>query len=132
MIILILERNLREKKWILIVEDEKDLAELMGEELQEEGFEYIHSSSAKDAKFKLDNQEFVCMLLDMNLEQGSGEDILRHIMRDKAVTNFSTPVLVISGNLVDSRIKEIKERIQGALVKPFDMETLINKIKSLI
>jgi len=124
--------NLREKRWILIIEDEEELASLIGEELNDEGFEYIYTNSAKDAKFKLDNQEFNCILLDMNLAQGSGEDILRHIMKDKTVPNFKTPVLVISGSLVSSRVHEIKERIQGAFVKPFDMEDLIAKIKSLI
>lgn len=122
---------MREKRWVLIIEDEEELANLIGEELNEEGFEYLYTASAKDAKFKLDNQEFVCILLDMNLAQGSGEDILRHIMRDKTVPNFKTPVLVISGNLVNSRVLDIKERIQGALVKPFSMEDLIEKIKSV-
>lgn len=120
---------MREKKWILVIEDEEQLAELMGEVLQDNGYEFIHSTSAKNAKFKLDNQEFECILLDLNLSQGSGEDIVKHLLRDKTVSNFKTPIIVVSGNLVTTRVEEIKNRIQSALVKPFSMEMLIEKIK---
>jgi DNA-binding response OmpR family regulator len=123
---------LREKQWIMIIEDEEELANLIGEELFDEGYDLIYSPTAKDAKFKLDNQEFVCLLLDMNLAQGSGEDIIRHLTRGKDILNYATPIIVISGSLDNSRILSIKDRIQGAIVKPFTMETLVAKIKSIL
>ena len=123
---------MKEKKWILIVEDEEELANIIGEELFDEGYDIIYTPTAKDAKFKLDNQKFNCLLLDMNLAQGSGEDIIRHLTRDKGVLNSETPIIVISGSLDNSRMLDIREKIQGAMVKPFTMESLILKIKSLV
>ena len=123
---------MNKKKWILIIEDEVDLANLMGEELFAEGYDVVYTPSAKDAKFKLDNQEFFCLLLDMNLAQGSGEDIVRHLTRARGVLNYATPIIVISGTLNNSRLLEIKDRVQAAIVKPFTIESLIQKIKSLV
>jgi DNA-binding response OmpR family regulator len=123
---------LKEKKWILIIEDEEELANLIGEKLFKEGYDFIYSPTAQNAKFKLDNQEFICLLLDMNLAQGSGEDIIKHLTRGKDVFNANTPIIVISGSLDNSRISDIKDRIAGAIVKPFSMESLIAKIKSTV
>ncbi|EQC43137.1 hypothetical protein M901_3232, partial [Bacteriovorax sp. DB6_IX] len=40
------------KRYILIIEDEKDIAEFIADEFQEEGFQVVMADNLKDALFK--------------------------------------------------------------------------------
>lgn len=119
------------QRWILIVEDEEELANLLSTKLGNAGFRVIRCGRVSDALQKVTNQRFACILLDMRLEQGSGERIIQFVRDDKTGYNFETPILVMSGHLSPDMVKKISKQVSGVLVKPFDHDTLINKIQSL-
>ncbi|OFZ56381.1 MAG: hypothetical protein A2428_01410 [Bdellovibrionales bacterium RIFOXYC1_FULL_54_43] len=121
----------KKKYSVLIVEDEADIVDVISTKLNAEGFQVFSTPRAPRAIQLLNNQKFSCILLDMSLEQGSGEDVISSIRKDKTSFNFQTPVLVISANLNPNLIMRIGKDIHGALVKPFERDALVAKVKSL-
>jgi DNA-binding response OmpR family regulator len=117
---------------VLIVEDDVELAGTLADVLTTEGFKILHCSKISDANQKLSNQKFSCILLDMKLEQGTGDMVIEAIRKDKGHFNFRTPVLVVSGHLTPETLAKIKSEIQGVLVKPFDIKTLVGRVQALL
>ena len=87
------------EQWVLIVEDEEAITELLSARLAERGF-HVHSClRSTDAVRMLSNQKFCCVLLDMNLEKGTGEQVVTAVRSNEASLNFATPIVVMSGAL---------------------------------
>jgi DNA-binding response OmpR family regulator len=119
------------KQWILIIEDEQDLIDMLSEELSRIGFSVLSCSRAADAIRIVRNQKFECILLDMRLEGGTGSQIIFSVRDDKKNLNYGTPVIVVSGQLSVDLVLKIKDSVSGVFVKPFDLASLINKVKAL-
>lgn len=125
------EINPKSNRWILIVEDELDLKELVAEEVTRAGYGVHAAASVFDALRLLGNQKFHCVLLDMKLEKGSGTQVLAAMRRENQNLNFATPVIVISGILDVDIIRQIKGTVYSIFVKPFDITELVAKIDAL-
>lgn len=117
---------------VLIIEDDIKLATLLQEALSQYDLKSQVVSRLSDASFKLRNQEFTFVLMDLNLEKGSkSESILVGVRNSINHLNYSTPVIVISGEFDESRVQELKGMIQGFLVKPFTVDKLFEKLQLL-
>jgi len=116
---------------ILLVEDEDALVELMQRALEKEGYRVLSTGKAGQANVFLINQKFSCVLMDIHLAQGFGDQIINSIRRDKKHTNFDTSVLVISGNLDHHLLESLKGKISGALIKPFSLEHLVQRVNAV-
>ena len=119
------------KHWILIIEDEKELCEMLSEELANEGFSVLSSANAMEAIRRLKNQQFECILLDMHLEGGTGNQVIQAVREDRENMNQTTPILVVSGQLTFDLVSKIKDSVSAVVVKPFDLSALILKVRSL-
>ncbi len=117
---------------LLIVEDEEDLREITREWFEAEDFIVITSESKADAMFKLKNQPFDCILLDLKIKGGDGTDIISYIRNDKGELNRSTPIIVLSGHIDKMIIAEHGNKISAAVVKPVDRPQLIEKVKQVM
>src|SRR4051812_39208606 len=117
-------------RWVLILEDEKDLKDLMADELTKAGFRVIATAKAAEAISILRNQKFCCILMDMRLEGGTGSQVIFSVRESKNL-NFVTPILVASGQLNADLVLKIKDLVNGVFVKPFDLNSLIAKVNSV-
>ena len=84
---------------LLLVEDEPDIIETLSDHLVLEGYETHSTAKFTDAMFKLKNQKYDCILLDIHLAQGSGEQVVETLREDKTEKNHKTPIIVMSGGL---------------------------------
>ncbi len=122
-----------EQPWILLVEDEPDIAEILHSVLTSHGYRVMQSAKVADAVTKLGNQLFACLVLDMRLAGGdSGEDIIAAARSSKKELNATTPIVVTSGHLDAELVKRIGHHVAGVLVKPFSPDTLLAKVQSAI
>ncbi|MCM2322126.1 MAG: response regulator [Oligoflexia bacterium] len=119
-------------KWILIVEDDQDLRETLAKYLTEKGFRAVSSSKITDALNKVNNQKFNCILLDIKFDYRSGDHVIEYLRSDDANPNHDTPILVMSGFLEPVLIKKIAKLVNGILVKPFEKQTLLDRINAVI
>jgi len=120
------------KRWVLLVEDDQDLSETLETSLCNAGYEVIRASNLKGALLKLRNQEFFVVITDIKLQEDSGVDLV-NLLRDdqKGNLNKKTPIIVISGFLDKEIAAKIRDKIQGAFVKPFPMDQLLSRLKAL-
>lgn len=113
---------------VLIVEDDPDLAQTISAALQAAGYDVTAVGNVRDAGFRLKNVKFACVLLDMNLNGEHGENVIQ-LARNPAVSaNVRSPILVISANLDKERLVKIAPVIRGALVKPFELDALLDQV----
>lgn len=120
------------QKCILYLEDEKDLAEDIVAELTDFGIKVIHTDEALDGISKAANQEFDLLIVDINLKHGTGDRVIKSIKSTQNHINFETPILVVSSHITAELVHTIGRDIEYALVKPFDLDTLLENVFTLL
>lgn len=113
---------------VLIVEDDADLAQTIASALGSAGYDVTTVGSVRDAGFRLKNVKYACVLLDMNLKGEAGEAVIQTARNPSISANVKSPILVISANLNKERLVKIAPVIRGALVKPFELDALLDQV----
>jgi DNA-binding response OmpR family regulator len=119
--------------WILIVDDEKDLTDLLVEPFQQSGYRTLVATNPADAISKINRQKFLAVLLDLKLDRGSGELVLAAIRKEMQFHNDRTPVILMSGFLSPDVIARVRTHVQSVVAKPFrptDIVKLVNQLVS--
>lgn len=117
------------KKRILLVEDEKHLAETIKLNLEIEGFHpiVVHDGLTAITKFK--EQRFDLVILDIMIPNIDGIAVCENIRLHDA----NVPVLFLSAkNAAEDRILGLKKGGDDYLTKPFNLEELMLRIKKLL
>lgn len=114
---------------ILIIEDEKALADSMVKYLQNEDYicEAVHG--IQSAREKLALFDYDCILLDIMLPNGSGLDLLEEI---KAAKKMDGVIIISAKNSLEDRIFSLKLGADDYLSKPFHLAELSARIQSII
>ncbi len=113
---------------ILIVEDEKGLAASILSYLKMSGHVCELASDYKSAEEKINVYKYDCALIDINLPDGSGLEIVKQLKKG----NEPTGIIIISArDTIDDRILGLDLGADDYLVKPFDLAELNARIKSL-
>ncbi len=110
--------------YILIVEDDEEIREALGDVLEMENFRVEASANGREGlNFLLAASQLPCLIiLDLMMPVMSGWDMLREI-RD--VPRLATiPVLISSA--VESKVGLA---VDGYLKKPYDLDKLINQVR---
>lgn len=115
-------------KKILIVEDEKELALIIGKSMEDDGFnvKIVHDGDKAMEIFYDDKPDLV--LLDINLPKKNGWEICKEI---RAASNI--PVIMMTAR--DSELDEIQGLELGAddyITKPFSLKLISVKVKKLL
>jgi CheY-like chemotaxis protein len=117
------------KKYVLIVDDEPDLLAIESTIVEEAGFVPVTALSAREAMQKLRKQAFACILTDIKLLDGSGDEIIQYVRDSKRMeVDSTTPIIVVSGNIDKALLQKVGKLVNGILVKPFTAQDLKNKL----
>lgn len=112
---------------ILIVEDDKDLANTISKILKSKGFETVVCFNFMQAYNEIE-QNYDCFLLDQLLPDGNGFQLLSMI-REKN----SSPVLMISSDRNESSILKGYDLLADDYIeKPFRLNVLLAKLESVL
>lgn len=113
---------------ILLIEDEKVIAQAMTNFLIREGYGVTSVLSGEEGLEVFKNSEFHLILLDMMLPGINGEQVLKKIRQTSDI-----PILIISA-LDDELIQldAFEQSVDDYVVKPFSMNILVHKIASLL
>jgi DNA-binding response OmpR family regulator len=117
------------KPLILIVEDEKELAALLAEQLEQVGMmTQVFYRSAPVPRFLSENFANL-MLLDINLPDGSGFNLVDELRG----ANISIPVIFLTAS--NSEVHKVKGLEMGGddfVTKPFSFAELIARIHAVL
>ncbi|NEX44967.1 nitrogen assimilation response regulator NtrX [Pseudotabrizicola algicola] len=109
---------------ILIVDDEKDIRELIGDILKDEGYAVRLAGNSDDAMAEINADPPSLMILDIWLKDSrmDGIDILKTVKRD----NPDVPVVIISGHgNIEIAVAAIKQGAYDFIEKPFNIDQLM-------
>jgi len=113
---------------VLVIEDEKQMIEMMHDFLEKVQIQVTGVKDGVNALKILKEQKFDLIMLDLNLPLMNGE----HVMSILQGRNEQTPVIVVSAFLTHERILELsKLGVKEFLAKPFEMISLydiVNKV----
>jgi DNA-binding response OmpR family regulator len=113
----------------LIVEDEPNLQKLISYFLKKEEHLTEEALNLTDARYKLMNFSYDCIILDLNLPDGNGLTLLPLIKEDHP----KTAVIIVSAkDSLDDRIKGLDLGADDYLIKPFHVSELNARIKAVI
>ncbi|MDN5288453.1 MAG: transcriptional regulator [Mucilaginibacter sp.] len=114
---------------LLIVEDEKEISESISAYFRDEEFLCDTTADYHSAMEKIHLNEYVCILLDINLPNGNGLDILKALREmDKA-----DGVMIISArNSLDDKIQGLETGADDYLAKPFHLSELGARVAAII
>ena len=114
---------------ILLVEDERKLAEAVAEGLQGEGYAVTLAPSGEDALSSVRRIHFDLVLLDVMLPSRSGLEVLGDMRR----TGLNVPVLILtSRDSIEDRVLGLDAGADDYLVKPFAFAELLARIRALM
>lgn len=110
---------------ILLLEDDLDLGRALVGALKANGFSCEWLRRIADAPSSFDGYYFDCVLLDLNLPDGTGLDLLARWRSHQ----IEIPVLIITAkSTLDDRLLGLNGGADDYLVKPFAMAELITRI----
>lgn len=114
---------------ILIVEDQVDLLNTIQNSLSKENFTCETADTKKKAEYKIYTFEYDILIVDINLPDGSGLEIVKQIKK----MNSRVGIIIISArNATNHKIEGLELGADDYITKPFDMAELIARVKSLI
>lgn len=116
------------KETILIVDDEKEIRDLIGIYLENEGFKVIKAYNGLEALEILETEEVDLIILDIMMPKMDGIKACLKIREDK-----NMPIIMLSAKSEDmDKILGLTSGADDYLTKPFNPLELIARIKSQI
>lgn len=113
---------------LLLVEDTDDVAEAIMASFVHRGDAIDCVDSVEAACDTLAVNDYEVVILDINLPDGEGTEVLREIRRQRK----PTPVLILTARMaVEERVAALDNGADDYLVKPFDLRELQARVRAL-
>ena len=111
---------------VLVVDDDPGMLRGVQRLLRQHAYEPILFSSAQAFKSHIDFENAVCVILDINLNDGSGIELRQRLK----VEGVSVPVIYMTGNDTPAvRKAALQSGCLAYLTKPFSAKSLIEPLK---
>ncbi|WP_295729196.1 response regulator transcription factor [uncultured Limosilactobacillus sp.] len=114
---------------ILVVDDDKEIVQLLEIYVRNEGYEPVAAYNGKDALTKLNTTPDIgLVILDLMMPEMDGMEVIKRIRKDSSI-----PILVLSAKTAD--MDKIQGLITGAddyVTKPFNPLEVMARVRSLL
>ncbi len=110
---------------ILIVDDDANMRESISDNLEIDGYEVVQAESGAAAWAAVNKQFFDVILMDYNLTDSTGIDVIKRIR----TVNADSQILMLTAHAsLDTATKAIQESVTDFLTKPVDFDKLKHSI----
>jgi excisionase family DNA binding protein len=120
------------RRKVLVVDDEKDITELISGALNEDGrFDVKTAANGFDAGMMVKEYRPDIIVLDVNLPDINGREVCHRVRADSNLEDVR--IICISGTVEEDKIQELK--LAGAddfVHKPFEVDLLIDRMCALL
>ncbi|HOA37007.1 MAG TPA: response regulator transcription factor [Flavihumibacter sp.] len=114
---------------ILLVEDEKKIAETLKKGLEEQQYAVTLAYDGAIARKLFDNHDYDFIIADINLPGMNGYELLKYVRS----TNQQVPVLMLTAlGSTEDKIEGFNKGADDYIVKPFDFAELVVRIRALL
>ncbi len=113
---------------VLVVEDDTDIAGVLRRSLDKEGYDVRVAGDGEAALGEAADFEPDAVVLDLGLPRLDGVEVCRRLREDGDV-----PILILTArDALESRVEGLDSGADDYLVKPFDREELLARLRSLL
>jgi two-component system response regulator QseB len=114
---------------VLLVEDDPLLGDGVKAGLMQDGYTVDWVQDGRSAQLALDAEPYALVVLDLGLPKLSGLDLLKHLRRG----GNGVPVLILTArDSIADRVSGLDSGADDYLVKPFDLDELLARIRALL
>ncbi|HRK56931.1 MAG TPA: phosphate regulon transcriptional regulator PhoB [Burkholderiaceae bacterium] len=117
--------------YLLIVEDEPAIAELVAYACRAQGFEVKAAANGREAEFALGERKPDLVILDWMLPDVSGVELLRRWRGHERTRELPVILLTARGEEAD-RIKGLELGADDYVVKPFSPKELVSRVRAVL
>jgi two-component system, OmpR family, response regulator MprA len=119
---------------VLVVEDEQDLADAIAAGLRREGYAVDLAHAGDEALLKARVYPYDLICLDLNLPELGGREVCRAIRAEPRADGAPQPrILMLTARAgVDDRIAGLDDGADDYLVKPFELDELLARVRALL
>ena len=118
--------------YILYIEDERPVIDLVREALSLAGYKVVGATSGRQGLALMRERRPDLILLDLMMPDINGWDVYREMKTDENLTDI--PVIVVSAKVPEYDNIVIKDLppVEDYITKPFDVEDLIQSVKKIL
>jgi heavy metal response regulator len=114
---------------ILVVEDERKIAEFLKKGLRAEGYAVDVAADGEEGHFMAGTGDYDLMVLDLRLPKMDGITLCRTLRGEK----FAAPILMLTvRDSVKDKVLGLDSGADDYLSKPFDFEELLARVRALL
>jgi two-component system cell cycle response regulator CtrA len=114
---------------VLLIEDDSATAQSIELMLKSEGFNVYTTDLGEEGVDLGKIYDYDLILLDLNLPDMSGMDVLRNLR----VGKIDTPVMILSGTTeIDTKVKTLGGGADDYMTKPFHKDELVARIHAVV
>lgn len=114
---------------ILVVEDERKIAEFVKKGLKAEGYAVDTAADGEEGRFLAGTGDYDLILLDLRLPKMDGITLCRTLRAEK----YSGPILMLTArDTIKDKVLGLDSGADDYLTKPFDFEELLARVRALL
>ena len=114
---------------VIIIEDEKDIGELVQLHLEDMNCEVVHFLNGQEGFHYALEHPFDLMILDINLPDMNGMDICRALRAEKV----NSPILMLTARSEEiDKILGLETGADDYMTKPFSIRELLARVKAIL
>src|SRR5208282_5987156 len=121
----------RSMKRILVIEDDKDIVELVRYNLEKDGFQVAVSGDGATGLAQIRKTPPDLLILDLMLPKLSGLEICKEIRKDVSLNRLPVLILTAKGEEAD-RVVGLELGADDYVTKPFSPRELVARVKALL
>lgn len=117
-----------DKKRILIVEDNREISDMLAAFLKENDYDVQCAYNGRDAASLLKNQDYALVLMDLMLPYRSGNDLIKELR-----TRSNVPVICLSARSgMETRLEVLRMGADDYILKPFDLNEVLVRMEVVL
>lgn len=116
---------------ILLVEDDSDLARVVAKGLRQAHFAVDTASTIAEAIEFLTVNQYDLACLDLNLPDGDGVALCQQLLTDAFLLRPRRMLMLTARDAVTERVRGLDAGADDYLVKPFDLDELLARVRAL-
>jgi len=117
------------KAKILIIDDEQDVCDVLGDELTDQGYCCTKVLNSNDALMEMVKQHFDVVLVDLRLPGVSGMEVLARI---QSAYPDTSAIAITAVNNLETAVKAMKVGASDYIVKPFKLDRVNTSVRTLL
>lgn len=114
---------------ILIIEDDLSFQEILRNTLEQERYVVEVAPDYHTGLIKLSDYTYDCILLDINLPDGNGLNLLREL---KEMKKTGSLIIISARDSIEDKVEGLDLGADDYLAKPFHLAELLSRIKSVM